>query len=102
MLVCKRIGVYAFNLGNVLSCNLCKLFFYCISIPKNLSKTYRRAPEKDEKQIIFENVDKPFGFFALFVMLTGLRKGEALALQYSDIDFDNKLINVTKSVYYDI
>ena len=41
-----------------------------------------------------------FGFFVYFLAYTGLRKGEALALQWTDIDFDNKIINISKSVYY--
>lgn len=34
-------------------------------------------------------------------IMTGMRKGEILALQWKDIDFENDLIEVTKSVYHE-
>ena len=37
-------------------------------------------------------------FWVLF--MTGLRIGEAAALQWDDIDFENKVLNVTKTLYY--
>lgn len=39
-----------------------------------------------------------FSFWLLF--MTGLRIGEAAALQWSDIDFDLGIIHVTKTLYY--
>lgn len=50
--------------------------------------------------IIKNPVDKYFGLFAYLLLYTGCRKGEALALQYRDIDRKNKVIHVTKSVAY--
>lgn len=41
-----------------------------------------------------------FGTLVYFLIYTGLRKGEALALQWKDIDFENKIIHITKSVYF--
>jgi len=40
-------------------------------------------------------------YYALFMTLyySGLRKGELLALTWKDIDFDNNIINVDKTVY---
>lgn len=69
-----------------------------ISVPKNLAKTRREGLTVEEINIVKESIDKPFGFFAFFLLNTGLRKGEALALRYCDIDFEKKLINVCKTV----
>ncbi|MFJ8247119.1 site-specific integrase [Peribacillus asahii] len=42
-------------------------------------------------------------YFLLFKTLidTGMRKGEALALQWKDIDFSNKKIKIYKTIVYD-
>lgn len=72
-----------------------------VHIPGNLPKKKRGIPAVDEIERIKSNTDKPFGLIAYFMLYSGLRKGEALALTYSDIDFKNKMINVTKSVYYE-
>lgn len=76
-----------------------------ISVPKGHGSTSRRAPTQDEIKVIkastlVEHKNFPVGFLALFLLFTGLRKGEALALTYGDIDRDNKRLSVTKSVYY--
>lgn len=71
-----------------------------ISTPKNLKKTRREAPEEDVLQVVKQSVGVEFGFFAYFILYTGLRRGEALALRYSDIDFENSIISVNKSIYH--
>lgn len=71
-----------------------------VKIPKHLKKTRREAPTEEELQTVIANINTEFGFFAYFILYTGLRRGEALALRYSDIDFDNKTITVNKSVYH--
>lgn len=43
-----------------------------------------------------QNIRK-YTFFKL-LSSTGMRRGEALALQWSDIDFDNNIIHITKTV----
>ena len=43
---------------------------------------------------------KYLAFFRLLAF-TGMRKGEALALNWSDIDFDKKLVHITKGVVLD-
>lgn len=40
---------------------------------------------------------RAYVFFRLLAF-TGMRKGEALALKWSDIDFDNKTVNINKAV----
>ncbi|MDY3928312.1 MAG: site-specific integrase, partial [Clostridia bacterium] len=71
-----------------------------IHVPPNLPKHKRTIPDSDIIQIIVENINMKFGLAACFILYTGLRRGELLALCWSDIDFKNKIINVNKSVYY--
>ena len=59
----------------------------------------RQAPEKDIVERIRTTGDKvPFGDFVLFLVNTGFRRGEALAIQWQDIDFDRQTISCTKSI----
>lgn len=39
-----------------------------------------------------------FGLFFMLLVNTGLRPGELLALEWNDIDFENKIISITKTV----
>jgi len=71
-----------------------------VNVPRGLKKTARRAPTDQEIEIIKRNVDKPFGLFYYFILYTGARRGEALAIQFKDIDRKNKLIHISKSVYH--
>ena len=56
----------------------------------------RRALTEEERQRVmeFEHKTQPS---AMLMMLSGLRRGEATALQWNDIDFVNNKISVTKS-----
>lgn len=72
-----------------------------VKVPKGLKKTSRRAPTDEEIEIVKANINKPFGLFYFFVLYTGCRRGEALAIQFKDIDRKNKVIHITKSVYYE-
>ena len=71
-----------------------------VTIPKNLSKTKVEAPDEDVTDAIIENVNKPFGLYAYFMIYTGCRRSEALALKYEDIDFKKYLIKISKSVVF--
>lgn len=67
-----------------------------VKIPRGSGKTTRDpATTKDEQKIL--DSDNPW-LFPLFALLTGLRKGEILALQWKDIDFEENTIEITKSV----
>lgn len=49
-----------------------------------------------------EDYYQNFGFICLWLLfMTGLRVGEATALQWSDIDFENKTLNVNKTLHYE-
>lgn len=71
-----------------------------VQVPKNLPRTPRKFPSTEELRIV-DTMHSGFGFFAYFLMYTGLRKSEALALDYKDIDFKNKRITVNKKIVFD-
>lgn len=71
-----------------------------VKLPKGLKRGKRIAPTDDQIRTIFRNVDAPFGLFPLLLLCTGLRKSEALALSWSDIDFKKREISITKSLDY--
>lgn len=67
-----------------------------VPLPKGLKKSERSAASaEDEKRILNSSCEWLFPYFSL---LSGMRKGEILALQWKDIDFINDKISVTKSV----
>lgn len=67
-----------------------------LKAPQNATEKHRRALNEEERKrvIEFEHRAQPS---AMLMMLSGLRRGEATALQWSDIDFKNRTISVTKS-----
>lgn len=73
-------------------------FNHCASVetPKGLPKEKRGAASKKDEEIIL-NLDNIW-LFPFIAIMTGMRKGEILALQWKDIDFENNVIYVTKSV----
>lgn len=71
-----------------------------VSIPKGLKSTHRLPPSETEIEKIKNNVNCEFGLFYYFLLYTGIRRGEALALTYEDIDWDNSLIYINKTLYH--
>lgn len=70
-----------------------------VSMPKFAKKAVVRDPATEsEEQAIRDNVD--LWLLPYFLLMTGLRKGEALALTYGDIDRERKVIHVTKNLAY--
>ena len=67
-----------------------------IQLPKGLPKNKRELPTDREFEIV-ENSDWLFPFFLLY---TGCRRGEALAITYEDIDWEKKVIHINKAVGY--
>ena len=72
-----------------------------VSIPSNLRKTKRTSPPPEEIAIVKESADCTFGMFAIWLLYTGMRRGELLALEWSDVSLRNRTIKVNKSVYHD-
>lgn len=70
-----------------------------VTMPQFAKKSVVRDPATEaEGQLIRDNVD--LWLLPYFLLMTGLRKGEALALTYGDIDRENKVIHITKSLAY--
>lgn len=67
-----------------------------IKPPKNAEISERRSLTQEERTRIIEFEHRGQRAMML-LMLSGLRRGEATALLWSDIDFTNKTISVTKS-----
>ncbi len=71
-----------------------------VSMPRNLPSHKRELPTDEAIQAVKNGADVPFGLFALVCLYAGLRRGEALALTYEDIDRDAGVIHVTKAVEF--
>ena len=69
-----------------------------ITIPRGCKKTVREAASTSDEEKIIQSDHE--WIFPLFALLTGLRKGEILALQWDDINFEQNTITVNKSIEY--
>lgn len=69
-------------------------------LPKNLPKTKRRMPTTEE----IKEVEKHYEGFDLlpyFILCSGCRRSEVLAITDKDIDFKNKLIKIRNHIIHD-
>lgn len=79
-----------------------------IRAPKRLKKGRRNPPTEEQIKkvaVLISQPEKvkefPGAALALLFLSTGIRFGEALALQYKDIDFEKLTISVRKSVTFE-
>lgn len=61
---------------------------------------HHRLPEVQEIETIKKSINAPFGLFYYFLLYTGMRRGEALAIDWEDIDFEKKTISVNKTARF--
>ncbi len=68
-------------------------------LPKTTKGTHRSLTEKERSAIlaVAECGEHNASLFVLIMLYCGLRPGEAVALQWKDIDFDNAILHVTKA-----
>lgn len=71
-----------------------------VKLPDGLPKAKKReAPEDEIVKKIKEKAETAyFGMFAFFLICTGFRKGEALAVQWKDIDFKKGTISCGETI----
>lgn len=70
-------------------------------IPKKATSGKRTLPSEEDINIIKDHLDSMWGIYCNLLLYTGLRREEALALTYEDIDFDNDVICVSKSLIFE-
>lgn len=71
-----------------------------VKLPDGLPKPKQRTAPEDEivKQIRSCASTAYFGMFAFFLICTGFRRGEALAVQWRDIDFKKGMISCGETI----
>lgn len=75
-------------------------FFKFVTIPANAPMKERKALTEEQQQMIIETPHR-CQLPAMLMLFSGLRRGEALALEWTDINFDNGIITVSKSLTKD-
>ena len=71
-----------------------------INLPAGLPKKQRELPPTNVIKAISEH-HADFELLPFFMLYTGCRKSEALAVKYENIDFDKKTIKITHHVIHD-
>lgn len=69
-----------------------------LRLPKNEKRSHRSITPEERKHIMDVASYHPSGMWVLLILYSGLRPGEAAALQWKDIDFDRNEIHVYKAV----
>lgn len=72
-----------------------------VRIPRGKPGRVRDLPKDEDIQAIITNVGLPMGLYHLFLLCTGCRPGEALAVTGADIDLKHERLRIAKSVYFD-
>lgn len=95
LIVLNRIFKYAIGVG-YLTLNPAA----DISVPKALKKSRRELPIDEDIKKVDRTPENSFELFAYFILYTGCRRGEALAITWEDIDFKNNTICINKQLQF--
>ena len=68
-----------------------------ISLPKNKKIKKLKVLNREQQKILVDNCTSK-NYIFLLILGTGLRLGEALALKWSDVDFDNNKLLVQNTL----
>ncbi|NJE44657.1 site-specific integrase [Massilimicrobiota sp. SW1139] len=71
-----------------------------VVLPKNEKKESRYLTERE--QVMFLKVAKDYAHYDIFLanLSSGLRIGELLGLKWEDVNFDEKTINIERTLHY--
>ena len=75
-------------------------FSSALKIKRNAPKTKRQMLTEEQIRTVNNSYNDEFGLYAYFLLWTGLRRGELLALQWKDINLEERTVSITKSVIY--
>ena len=60
-----------------------------VTVPRGLPKSKRPTPSDEIMQTVIDSVNTAtFGLYPFFLLFTGCRRGEALAITWGDIDYE--------------
>lgn len=94
LMVVNLIGKYAVSRGYI-DDNLAR----DISVPRGLEHHPREIASDDDIKRIRYSTECTFGMFAYWVLYTGLRRSELLALRWEDVDIEKRVINIRRTMY---
>ena len=70
-----------------------------LKVEKKATETYHRALTEEEQKLFMAEAKKEWLYELIALLLcTGMRVGEVSALEWSDIDYVNNVIHVTKTI----
>lgn len=94
--VLSQVFDYAVNQKGCIASNPCRI----VRTPPSRIPKKERQPLTDAQRAEIEKTQPGEFLLAFLIINTGCRLGEACALQWSDIDFDDNLIRITKAVHW--
>lgn len=63
--------------------------------------THRAIEEWEKEAITAHWQEHRCGIWAMLMLYAGLRRGEALALEWSDVDLEKKILHVRQAIHFD-
>jgi integrase len=81
---------------NLVSRNVCDN----VSLPRKTRHEFEPLTKKQAQQLLVEVRGHNLEALLTLVVITGMRRGEILALRWKDIDFDNKSLQIRRSMNF--
>ena len=69
-----------------------------VSLPRGKAKEMRVLTQQEQKKLMNVLKNDKMGNMYLFALFTGLRRGEILALRWSDIDWEQRILRVERAL----